>query len=130
MYGFGQVTTCPTVDPMYPTGCPAGYTLQELYYVPNSEVTNVTASTPGAIPLPNPSYTGSGSCLTYACMNSSMNTPSGVSDQQCYQNNQMIQIAVAAAGLLLLPGWLKLLAPVVAFFLPGTVLPVCPGSAD
>ena len=104
MRGFGQI------DPMYPGGCPTGFTLQELYYVPNSEATNVTAATPGAVPLPGNQY---------ACMNAS-----GVSPLAFAQSNgsqfaiytQMPFLAILAAGvaaLLLGDGLMKLLGVAV-----------------
>ncbi len=113
MTGLGQ--TCPTVDPMYPNGCPAGFTLEELYYVPNSEAQNVTASTPGAVPQPNPSFTGTGPCFAYACRSASGQSPIGAVQATCsnsaiYTQPEFLALfGAGAAALFLLDGWAKLI---------------------
>src|ERR1700730_12653730 len=76
--GMGASPACPTPsDTSYPSGCPAGFSLQESYYVPNSEVINATASTPGAIPL-----TSTNGCPSYSCVNAQQQSPYGALDAQ------------------------------------------------
>jgi hypothetical protein len=106
----GMGLTCPTpADPSYPSGCPAGFTLQEMWYVPNSEVTNATASTPGAVQY---SPTGNG-CPGYICQNSQGQSPDSIAANARLTTCSTEAMAILAAGvaaLIFLPGWSKLIA--------------------
>lgn len=115
--GLGQ--TCGAAqDPTYPTGCPAGFTLQQMFYVPNSEVTNVTASTPGAVPLL------SAGCPQYICQNAQLQSPGQIASNAHFSScntEALIILAAGIAGLIFLPGWTKILslAALPASFLVG-----------
>lgn len=130
---MGATPACPIPsDPSYPGGCPAGFALQESYYVPNSEVINATASTPGAIPIPG----GPNGCPSYSCVNAQKQSPYGALDAQCEAQNkippQMIISGIAAAAVLfLLPGMLKILAiPIAGFGLVTSFGLISQGQAD
>jgi hypothetical protein len=118
---LGQTTTCPTpVDPSFKAGCPSGYSLQKVYYVPNSEVTNATASTPGAVPL----IAGANDCPSYMCQNGSGEGPL---QSTCSSLPMFIQpfplatIGGGLAALLFLEGAWKLLGvAAIAYGVIGT----------
>jgi hypothetical protein len=112
--GLGQTANCSQSDPVFPNGCPSGYTLQEVYYLPNScpnvgqypdQYTGVTASTPCAIPS---APTG---CPQYACRNSSGIGPTQAVQSTCLPLTPM-QMALGAGTIvafIFLPGAAKLL---------------------
>jgi hypothetical protein len=113
MHGLGTTTpTCSVYqDPSWPKGCPTGYTNQAMYYVPNSEVVNALSTTPGAV-----LELGANGCPQYVCTNSSGEGPlqnpgtagCGVFGTGLFPA-QAALYAAGALGLLLLPGWGKLL---------------------
>ena len=111
----GMGVTC-LPDVQFPNGCPSGFSLQQVYYVPNSEITNVTASTPGAVPVPG---------AACQCLNSSGMSPLQVGQAQCPSvitaPTSLALIAGAIAALILLPGGWKALAllPAAGVFLYG-----------
>jgi hypothetical protein len=113
-YRMGLGATCPTpADMTYGTTCPAGFSLLASYYVPNSEVVNATASTPGAIPLPSPTNPA---CPQYACQTTGGLAPGQVDDAYCSTQPTMLlteygpPFGAALLALFALPGGWKLLS--------------------
>ena len=109
---------CVNQDPQYPSGCPSGFTLQQVM------------SNGKPFQLPDPA--GSGVlCNQFACMNSAGQTPFAVTSASSAQSTTTSQIGLlAAAGLsvFLLPGPWKLLSlGLAAIVLTG--LP-CPPFCD
>lgn len=116
--GIGAV--CSQVDSEYPTGCPSGFTLQPVCYVPNSgqPERNCTGAPAGYIPIPD----GAG-CPTFTCLNAQFQSPFAVQDQaresSCNLKYELIGGGAALFLLWILPGWWKLIAlPII----PLTVL--------
>jgi hypothetical protein len=109
--------TCPSVDPMYPTGCPAGFTAQQIFYVPNSEQP-LTYGTPGpgAVPMPNPSIQNCNQ--SFSCVNAQGQSPIAATQGTCPTLTPAAGWALGATALavFLLPGVFKLLALPVGFF--------------
>lgn len=130
---------CINADPQYPNGCPSGFTLQQVYYVPNIPANagnpqagnvNVPASTPGAVPMPSNTVPG---CTQYQCFNASNLGPYDAAQNACpkFTPMGMVVIAATAGIVLLLPGATKLLALpvfVVGALLSGQMVPVLDAS--
>jgi hypothetical protein len=119
---------CPTTDPMYPGGCPSGYTLQQAYFVSSGGYG--AANAPGAVAVANPSVNN---CpQSFVCLNPSYQTPGLVSDNTCMSKQKDVLIAMeagAALGLLIAPDWwlLWLAGAAAAFFYSAIG---CPGESD
>jgi hypothetical protein len=118
--GLGQA--CPSMQDMiaqaYPGGCPAGFTAQQLFTLPATGLT-VSASTPGAVPSPNPVVNGN--CPSYDCLNANLQNPALISDQAQRSSCNTPGYIAAGAGVvafLVLPGWWKVLGiagPIFAY---------------
>jgi hypothetical protein len=93
--GMGQVH----VDPLYPNGCPSGFTVQPVPTAGPLGTTVVSASS------------------AWACQNQQGLTPAQAGSISCFPINPEVLIgAVATIGLLMLPGWWKILALPAAGF--------------
>lgn len=98
---------CPTIDVSWPSGCPSGFTAEEVFYTPNSEAAETFGS--GNTPF----LTGATDCPLYACVNAAGQSPTQVANASCQGgvkgNLPLILMGAGAVGLFVLPGWLKLL---------------------
>ena len=108
--GMGATACHAAWDPLYPQGCPSGFSLQQVFYVPNSQVTGAIASTPGAVPF------RLDGCPQYACQNPGGSNP--VQQATCPSNltipYNLFGYGAAAAALLFLPGLLKVVSIPIA----------------
>jgi hypothetical protein len=99
-------TGCPKVDLSWPSGCPSGFTAEEVFYTPNSEAAETFGS--GNTPVP-----GNGGCPLFACVNAAGQSPIQVANAACQSGVQgnlpLVMMGAGVVGLVALPGWLKLL---------------------
>ena len=132
---MGATAACANVDPQYPNGCPSGFTLQPVYYVPNIPANagnpqagnvDVPANTPGAVPMPSNTNPN---CNQYQCFNANNLAPYQAAQNACpkFTPTAMIAIAATVGIVFFLPGAAKLLALpvfVVGTLLSGEMVPV------